>query len=71
MEVKERRELGRKVEGTVKKLVEVVVECESDSNTNSRWCPLNYPQRPGKEKMRNGDQRKNRDHPCYRIAKIW
>ena len=47
-----------------------VVEYEEDGDTNRDWRTSNASQRLGKGTDRIRNQRKNRDHPDYRIIAI-
>ena len=45
-------------------------EHERDSDSNCSWCPWNGVQRPGKNGVGIGDQRKNRDFPVHSTMEI-
>ena len=46
------------------------VEHELDGDTICSWSPWNEPQRPRKETVVNGEQKKNKFHPEYSTLKI-
>ena len=46
------------------------VEHECDDDTNCNWCSWYGPKKLGRKIWGSGNQRKNQDHPNYRIIKI-
>ena len=51
-------------------IIVIIINHDSDSNTDYNWCTWNGRQRLGKGTGKSGNRRTCRDHPNYSITKI-
>ena len=65
----QKKQKGRQILGPCQK-IKISVEPEGEGDSNCSWCVWNGPQSPRKRTWRTGIQRKNRDHPDYRLIEI-